>query len=290
MYEPLSFIECQGLIKIYEKENFLRVTALKEINLSFKDNSLNAIIGPSGSGKSTLMKIIGGNEQVSAGTVRVGKHILSKMTNAELEQYRKNYVGFVNQIPENNLIYHISAMRNIQIPMAITGIPRETRKKRILELLELVGLSQRKNHSPGALSGGEAQRLALAVALANDPIVILADEPTGELDSATTEKIVQLFQDLNKEFGKTIIVATHDMRLAKYCDSYRIRNGRIVSSVLGFSQTYQSSIYNDELVYVDNFGTLTLREDLLVHMNQSNFVKLKFNSITKCIEIHSPNQ
>ena len=286
----MAFIKCSGLIKIYEKENFVRVTALKEINLSIKKESLNAIIGPSGSGKSTLMKILGGIEQISAGEVRVGSLILSSMSDKELEKYRKNMVGFVSQTPENNLIYPISAIQNVLISMKIRGTPREHRKKRAIELLTLVGLKNRINHIPQKLSGGEAQRLSIAVALANNPILILADEPTGELDADTTQKIIDLFKDLNKELGKTIIVATHDNRLAKHCDTLRLANGRITAGIQGFSKNYPSELYKDELVYVDDFGTLTVPEDIRKYLANHSFVRIVFNPKTNIIEIHSPIQ
>ncbi|MFW9928155.1 MAG: ABC transporter ATP-binding protein [Candidatus Thorarchaeota archaeon] len=284
----MEFLECSDVIKIYTTDEYIKVIALKEINLSIKKQTLNALLGPSGSGKSTLMKILGGIEHVSAGIVKVGDYYLSRMSNKELEGYRKKEVGIVNQQPKNNLILSISALNNVLLPMKIKGLPRETRKKKALELLSMVGMTHRIQLSPNKLSGGESQRVSIAVALASDPLLILADEPTGELDSSSAEKIIDIFRELNRQYGKTIIVATHDNRLARNCDTYRIGNGRLVTSALGFSKTYASELHKDELLLIDNYGSLTIPEDLKQKMNLKKFAKINYNKEQGCLEIKKP--
>jgi len=222
----MSNIVCEDLVKIY-KTGKIEVVALRDLNLKVNSGEFRAIVGPSGSGKTTLLNLIGGLDSPSAGRIIVNDVDITKLSPKQLIEYRRKSVGFVFQF--FNLIPTLTAYENIELPMIFIGTPKEERKKRVKELLTLVGLFNRAYHKPHELSGGEQQRVAIAAALANDPPLILADEPTGELDSATGRQIVELFKHLDKELGKTLIIVTHDLRIAMAADKIsRIEDGHIV--------------------------------------------------------------
>lgn len=285
----VPFIECRDVIKIYQLKNeLIKISVLKGINLSLQKGSLNAILGPSGSGKSTLMRIIGGFDSTSAGFIRVGDFILSEMTAPQLDNYRRKYIGFLNQIPEQNIIPALSTLRNILVAMQVKDYSRNLRIQKAEELLDLVDLGARKTITAGKLSGGEMQRLGIAISLSCDPLLILADEPTGELDSDTTKKIIELFHELNKNLSQTFIIATHDDRLAKHCDSFRILNGRIVSATLGYTKTFQSELHYNELIVMDQTGTLTIPKGKFNQFGENTFLRMSYNSELECLEIHPP--
>lgn len=203
------------------------VDALNSISIAVYQNEFVMVMGPSGSGKSTLLNVLAGLERPSAGIVQIDGADLTALSDKERSLLRRHKLGFVFQF--FNLHPVLSAQENIELPMLIAGIKRKKREVRALELLDLVNLEKRKDHLPHELSGGEKQRVGIARALANDPEVILADEPTGDLDSVIGQEIMHLLQQLNKEQGKTIICVTHDeemlepgMRLIK------MEDGRIV--------------------------------------------------------------
>jgi len=222
-------IVCKDLVKIY-KTGKVEVVALRGLYLTVEEGEIRAIVGPSGSGKTTLLNIIGGVDRPSAGKVIVDGIDLTTLTDAQLVEYRRKRVGFVFQF--FNLVPNLTALENVELPMAIAGVPRSQRHKRAMELLALVGLEDRAHHKPDELSGGEQQRVAIAAALANDPPIILADEPTGELDTKTSRQVAQLFKQLNGELGKTIIIVTHDLAIATIAHKIsRIEDGVIVSTV-----------------------------------------------------------
>ncbi len=221
----MSEVVCEDLIKIY-KTGKIEVVALRGLNLSVDRGELRAIVGPSGSGKSTLINIIGGITKPSAGRVYVDGINIVSLPEKELVKYRRTKVGIVFQF--FNLVPTLTALENVELPMVLAGIPRSKRKERARELLRIVGLEERMHHKPSELSGGEQQRVAIAAALANDPPLILADEPTGELDSTTGMQIAKLFKELNRELGKTIIIVTHDLAVARLAD----RISRIVDGVI----------------------------------------------------------
>jgi ABC-type lipoprotein export system ATPase subunit len=277
------FLELEDVIKLYKPENeSLQVPALRGVDLSLKESELVTIIGPSGSGKSTLIKIIGGIEKPSSGTVYIeGIGIINKLDTKRLTEYRKKTVGFVYQFPERNLLPSISAVENIQLPMRINGeVNRETRKKRALELLSAVGLLNRKDHRLSQLSGGEAQRVSIAVALANEPKIILADEPTGELDSVNTFKIIDYFKELNKNFGVTFLVVTHDERFALMTEkTYKIQDGRIS----GLHRRTKSS--RENLIFVDRHGNMRLPDAVRNDANIQNHVVIQFNKKKGILEV-----
>ncbi|HUS77572.1 MAG TPA: ABC transporter ATP-binding protein [Patescibacteria group bacterium] len=213
------------LVKIYSLGS-LEVQALRGLNLTIKTGEMVALIGPSGSGKTTLLNIIGGLDKASAGSVRVFDKELTKMSAQQLVEYRRNTVGHVFQTM--NLIPTLTAEENIELPMVAFGKPKAEREARVDELLKIVSLVPRRHHKPGELSGGEQQRVALAAALANDPPVILADEPTGELDTANARIVVEYLKKVNKEMVKTILMVTHDPSVSRAADRIlRIEDGVI---------------------------------------------------------------
>jgi len=189
-----------------------------------------ALIGPSGSGKSTLLNIIGGLDRATAGYIGVMGSDLTQLNASQLVEFRRKTVGHVFQ--NMNLIPTLTAAENVELPMAALGVKRDARKKRVEELVGIVGLKERMDHKPGELSGGEQQRIALAAALANDPPLILADEPTGELDTENAMIVVNYLTRVNKEMGKTIIMVTHDPRVARSATRLlRIQDGILATDV-----------------------------------------------------------
>lgn len=179
-----AYIECSGLFKIYKAAD-LEVVALRGLELDVSQGEIIAIVGASGSGKSTLLNILAGYDVPSAGMIRVGNYDLLQMTSREIVEYRRHEVGFIWQETSRNLFPYLSALENVELPMVISGAPGPDRRKRALELLDVVGLADRAGHKPAQLSGGEQQRVAIAVGLSNEPPLLLADEPTGELDDQT---------------------------------------------------------------------------------------------------------
>ena len=204
----------------------VEVQALRGLNMEVGGGELVAVIGPSGSGKTTLLNIVGGLDQATAGLVQVGDVAVTGLTSSQLVDFRRKTVGHVFQTL--NLIPTLTAAENVELPMIALGSPRGFRHKRIDELLEVVGLSDRAKHKPDELSGGEQQRVALAAALANDAPLLLADEPTGELDTANAKIVVDFLLKVNKELGKTIIMVTHDPNVARAANRIlKIEDGKI---------------------------------------------------------------
>lgn len=261
---------------------------LKTINVQIAEGTLNAIVGPSGSGKSTLLKILGGFESVSAGQVVVGRHHVSRMKDKALELYRRRYVGFLHQTPTQNLFPDLSVERNLTVSLQLKGVERSLRKREARRLLDSVGLKKHLSFRAGNLSGGEAQRLGISMALAGNPLLILADEPTAELDTATATHIIELFQEINREMGHTFVITTHDERMAQLCDTYRIKNGRLVTSVLGASKTFDSQLHIDELCLVDKGGCLTLPQTIDEVAHSQSFVRVRYNEEERHIELFPP--
>jgi len=224
----MSSVICKNVIKIY-KTDAVETVALRELSMSVREGEFRVIAGPSGSGKTTLLNCIGAIDMPDAGTILVDREDITKFSEKERIEYRRKKVGFVFQF--FNLVPYLTAIENVELPMIAIGIPREQRIKRARELLSLVGLKNKIHHKPHELSGGEQQRVAIAIALANDPSLILADEPTGELDYATGRQIVRLFRDLHRELNKTIIMVTHDISMAVYADRISImRDGKIIET------------------------------------------------------------
>ena len=219
-------IECENLVKIYSATG-IEVVALQGLDLAVEEGELMGIVGASGSGKSTLLNVLGGLDRPSAGKVFVGGRDLLKMNDRELDEYRRTKVGFIWQQTTRNLVPYLSAQQNVELPMRLTSIPTRERAARARELLETVGLGERLHHIPSQLSGGEQQRVSIAVALANRPLILLADEPTGEVDSATAADIYEAFRKVNQAFGMTIVIVSHDTKISEHTQRViAIRDGK----------------------------------------------------------------
>ena len=256
-----NYIICEDLFKIY-KISDLEVVALRGLDLLVKKGELMAIIGASGSGKSTLLNILGGLDNPTAGKVIVGGTDLLKVSSADLVTYRRRDAGFVWQQTGRNLIPYLTAFQNVELPLMLLGWSVKKRKQRAGELLEAVGLANRMQHKPERLSGGEQQRVAIAVALAHNPPLLLADEPTGELDSQSASSILDVFHSLNETYGVTIVIVTHDISITKKVQRVvTIRDGRTsLESIRGIkSPKHEETVEAyDEFVVLDGAGRLQI--------------------------------
>jgi putative ABC transport system ATP-binding protein len=219
-------------------------------------------VGASGSGKSTLMNILGGLDVPSAGRVVVAGHRVGEMGSAERTRYRRQVLGFVWQQTARNLLPYLTARENIELPMLLEGVPRSDRASRTTWLLDLVGLAERGDHRPSQLSGGEQQRVAIAVALANEPALLLADEPTGELDTNTAHDVFELLRTVNRLLGLTIVVVTHDPLVSEQVSrTIAIRDGRTSTETLrrrAVSEAGQHHVIAEEYAVLDRVGRLQL--------------------------------
>jgi ABC-type lipoprotein export system ATPase subunit len=261
------------LVKIYQVAG-LEMVALQGLNLTVEKGELVGIVGASGSGKSTLMNILGGLDRPTAGRVRVDGHDLLKMPDRLLNKYRREKVGFVWQQSTRNLVPYLNAEGNVMLPMTLNGVTGRVKKQRADELLDIVGLHERKHHRLPELSGGEQQRVAIAVALANNPTLLLADEPTGEVDSATAKTIYRTFQTLTRELSITTLIVSHDPGIARHVDRVvAIRDGMLASETIrqatlsidgdanGIQQTGEERYA--ELVVLDRAGRVHLPQEYL---------------------------
>jgi putative ABC transport system ATP-binding protein len=238
-------VKVRDLVKVH-KTGKIEVQALRGLSMDIKAGELIAIIGPSGSGKTTLLNIVGGLDDATAGTVIVGDTNVTTLTVTQLVDFRRKMVGHIFQTL--NLIPTLTAKENIEFSMIASGVRRAERKQRVAELLETVGLADRARHKPEELSGGEQQRIAIAAALANDAPVLLADEPTGELDTANARIVVEYLVKVNRELGKTIIMVTHDPSVARV--AHKIL--RIEDGVIKMAQTPSEVIVQEKAVsYAD---------------------------------------
>jgi putative ABC transport system ATP-binding protein len=202
------------------------VTVLKDINLEIDRSEFVALTGPSGSGKSTLLNLVGGLCKPTQGKITVCGQSINHMDESELAVFRRKHIGLVFQ--SFNLLPNLTAVENVALPLMFAGITVSERKRRAQDILELMGLSDRLNHKPTELSGGQQQRVSIARALINEPILLLADEPTGNLDSKTSAEIMELFMNIKNETGQTCLMVTHDMEAAKYADrTFHLLDGRI---------------------------------------------------------------
>ena len=262
-------IVCDDLFKIYKIAD-LEVVALRGLDLTVQDGEVVAIVGASGSGKSTLLNILAGYDMPSAGRVTVGGADLLSMAANEVEEYRRDRVGFVWQQTSRNLFPYLTTIENVALPMMLTSLAAGPRRRRAEELLDLVGLGHRQDHTPDKLSGGEQQRAAIAVALANHPPLLLADEPTGELDDATAAEILDLFGTVNVELDTTILIVTHDADIAYKVGrvvlikdgkmSTEIRRRTSVRRISGAKETEQAL---EEFVLVDGSGRVQIPKEFL---------------------------
>jgi putative ABC transport system ATP-binding protein len=277
------FILCDGLVKIYKVAN-LEVVALQGLDITVQRGEMIGIVGASGSGKSTLMNILGGLDRPSAGRVWVDGNDLLKMSYEAINRYRRTKIGFVWQQGARNLIPYLTALENVRLPITITAQHWSTARPHAEALLDAVGLSARKHHRLSELSGGEQQRVAIAVALANNPVLLLADEPTGEVDTATAEGIYQILNDLNRQLGLTTIIVSHDTGIARHVH-------RVVSMVDGktSSETVRQARQGtdttvlkgeaddifEEVVLLDSAGRLQVPREYLEQFNIQRRVHLE---------------
>jgi ABC-type lipoprotein export system ATPase subunit len=249
-------VESANLVKIYKSAD-LEVVALQGLDLHVPRGEMLALVGPSGAGKSTLLNILGGLDEPSAGRCSVAGIDLSRLSGRERIYYRRRIVGHVWQQTSRNLFGDLTLLDNVLAPMVLAGYPSGLRRKRARRLLELVGLGDRMSYRPDRLSGGEQQRGALAVALANEPQLLLADEPTGELDSVTAREVLLLLRQLNAELSLTTVIVTHDPMVASAMDrSVAIRDGRTSTEVVHAEEA-------EETVIIDGVGRLQIPRPLL---------------------------
>lgn len=291
-------VECDNLVKIY-KTTEIEVVALQGLDLIVREGEFTAIIGKSGSGKSTLLNIIAGLDRPSAGSVSIDDQDLLKFSDQQLKEYNRETIGFVWQNNARNLIPYLTAIQNVMVPLMITG--KKERKVRASYLLDLVGMGHKKESKLSQLSGGEQQRIAIAIALANNPKMLLADEPTGSVDTKTAYHILHMLKELNEELGITIIVVTHDPKVANMVERViSINDGMIGSELHKKAYTYDdindedkditlldAKKSHDEFVIVDKKGRMKIPENIFdsmellggehlqVHKNDEGFIVKK---------------
>ncbi|MGB1253272.1 MAG: ATP-binding cassette domain-containing protein [Candidatus Promineifilaceae bacterium] len=259
MQKPL--ISCEGLIKQFSLGD-TEVIALQGLDLTVQAGEMIGIVGVSGSGKSTLMNVLGGLIQPTAGRARVGEYDLLNLKGRALDRYRREEIGFVWQQGARNLIPYLSAVENIVYPMTLAGRSKRERQARAAQLLEMVGLSGRANHHIPTLSGGEQQRIAIGVALANEPLILLADEPTGELDTATSLKIYAMLRELNETLGLTILIVSHDPTIARHVDRVvLLRDGRLASEIRQVERNAAGEDVVAEWAIMDGQGRIQIPPD-----------------------------
>jgi ABC-type lipoprotein export system ATPase subunit len=267
-------IVCENVVKIYKVAD-LEVVALQGLDLLVEEGELIAIVGASGSGKSTLQNILGGVDLPTAGRVEVAGRELVTLAERDRTLYRRRIVGFVWQQTARNLLPYLTAAENVELPMTLEGVGGTARRQRVAELLELVGLSARAGHRPDALSGGEQQRVAVAIALANWPSVLLADEPTGELDSENAEQLFETMRAVNRELGVTIVVFTHDPLVSEQVQrTIGIRDGRTATETLRRRRDGGDELVADELAVLDRAGRLQLPSEYVAALGLERRVRL----------------
>lgn len=283
---PETMIQADGLVKIYKTKQ-TEVLALQGLDLTVEQGELTALIGNSGSGKSTFLNMIGGLDRPSAGSLIVGGKNLFTMTEKELVGYKRDTVGFVWQNNGRNLLPYLSALDNIMLPMYLSDVKKK--RDKALELIEMVGMASKKNSRMNTLSGGEQQRIAIAIALANSPKLLLADEPTGSVDSATANYIFDIFTELNKA-GQTIMIVTHDVALSKKVKRVvAIRDGKISSERIlkeSYADRLKESAIDwrmedtqEEYVIMDKAGRVQIPKEVLEAMGmKDNKVKLELQN------------
>lgn len=292
-------ISCDNLVKIY-KTSEIEVVALQGLDLEVKRGELMAIVGNSGSGKSTLLNMLGGLDKPSAGSLMIDGKNLLRFTDKDYVDYKLNTVGFVWQNNARNLVPYLTAAQNVELPMILAK--SRDRRKRALKLLDMVGLSHRVNSRLDQMSGGEQQRVAIAIALANNPKLILADEPTGAVDSKTSAMILDIFKKLNRELGVTIVIVTHDIKLSKSIDRVvAIRDGRTSSEIVR-KRSYvemldeqgdqilvenEEGTTHEELIVLDRSGRLQLPREYMdtLEIKGGDKVKVELDNEDKKISV-----
>ena len=280
-----AMIECENLVKIYKTKD-IEVLALQGLELRIDKGELLAIVGNSGSGKSTFLNLLGGLDRPSAGKLVVDGKDLFKLSEKELVEYKRHTVGFVWQNNARNMLPYLTAWQNVQMPMLFDS--GKKKRDRALEILEMVGMSHRKDHRLDQMSGGEQQRVAIAIALANDPKILLADEPTGAVDAKTGAYILDVLRSINETTGITTVIVTHDRQLTKKVNRVvSIRDGKL-SSERVMKQSYrdrlseisaftEESEVQDEFTVLDRAGRLQIPREYLEQLQlQGNKVRVEY--------------
>jgi putative ABC transport system ATP-binding protein len=271
-------IDCSDLVKIFSAEG-VEVQALQGLTLRVERGELTAIVGASGSGKSTLLAILTGLEIPTAGKAMVAGNDLLTMTSAQRTRYRRETVGFVWQQTSRNLLPYYTATQNIAMPLAIAGLPRSQRAARVEKLVELLGIGDFAGRRPAQLSGGQQQRVAIAVALANEPEVLFADEPTGELDEVNSQVVFDALGEVNRELGVTVLIVTHDEEVSgKVRRTVQIRDGRLATEVHRSTETDEfgeERHRSQEFVVLDRVGRLQLPQEYVRTLGLDGLVRLE---------------
>lgn len=271
-------IRCEDLVRIFSAEG-IEVQALQGLNLHVSPGDLTAIVGASGSGKSTLLTILSGLDTPSAGTASVAGMDLLAMSRKQRVHYQRHVVGFVWQQTSRNLLPYLTAAQNVALPMTLAG---KADTDRVEELLELLAVSHCAERTPIQMSGGEQQRVAIAVAVANSPQVLLADEPTGELDEATSAEVLEAMRRVNAELGVTVLIVTHDPTVSEHVRrTVQIRDGRTSREVLRRTETDESGQelhIAEEFAVLDRVGRMQLPDDFVETLDLKDRVRLALES------------
>jgi putative ABC transport system ATP-binding protein len=276
-YGAGALIVCDRLVRIYTAEG-IEVQALQGLDLVVESGELTALVGASGSGKSTLMNILAGLDTPTAGGVRVGGNDLATMSARQRLGYRRSVVGFIWQQTARNLLPYLTALQNVELPLRLAGTGRLRRRSRSGELLDVLGVAHCAGRRPDQMSGGEQQRVAIAVALANSPSVLLADEPTGELDSVTAASVFGALQTANSELGVTVLVVTHDPAVSSMVRrTIAIRDGRTATETLRHGEADDSGQLGHAVEYavLDRAGRLQLPRDMTESLGMRDRVRLE---------------
>ena len=280
-YGADALIVCDNVVRIYQVEN-IEVQALQGLDLLVNKGEMIAIVGASGSGKSTLLNVLSGLDVPTAGRATVAGWDLQRMTARDRLAYRRSVVGFIWQQTARNLLPYLNATENVALPLAFAGVPPRDRSRRAAELLEALGMGPKAGRRPGELSGGEQQRVAIAVALANRPQVLFADEPTGELDSATGEEVFAALRSANVDLGATVVIVTHDGEVSGQVQrTVAIRDGRTSSEVVRRTEVNaegESEIVAEEYAVLDRAGRLQLPSEFRRSLGLRDRVRLELES------------
>ena len=271
-------IECSDLVKIYSGDG-VEVQALQGLTFTVEQGELTAIVGASGSGKSTLLSILTGLETPTAGRAMVAGNDLLAMTARQRTHYRAKTVGFVWQQTSRNLLPYLTASLNIAMPLSIPGGSLRARTERVADLVDVLGIGEFRDRRPGELSGGQQQRVAIAVALANSPAVLFADEPTGELDEVNSQRVFDALGSVNRDLGVTVLIVTHDEDVSSQVRrTVQIRDGRLSTEVhrtTGVDEFGSERHESEEFVVIDRVGRLQLPQDYVRKLGLSGLVRVE---------------
>ena len=274
MVETQAFIICDNLVKLYKADQ-IETFALAGLDLEVQQCEVLAIVGPSGSGKSTLLNILGGLDQPTSGMIQVGGVDLLNLTPDALSRYRRDVVGFVWQQTARNLLPYLTGFQNICMPMKLKGLPRKEVEERARDLIKAVNMEDCADHYTHQLSGGEQQRVAIAVALSNSPGLLLADEPTGSVDSLTAGAIIDLFRNLAHQFGVTVVIVSHDKSISQHVDrTITICDGRTSFERVRRGDRVEGAAH-DEFIIVDRTGRMLLPPHLIERFRLTGRVRLQ---------------